>query len=1549
MKRRCTLITLISLLLISCDNGVDTPAPETSTISQPIINGHLAVNEPQTVTLMTVSGDESVMDYYSLCPASGQRECRNKYPNDDVACLMDYSGTWCPYKCSNPGATGYVCYDDDEGDYSYLYPFRCVDYDGTYVWTSDYFDGPSIICEAGCNANGTGCDAYGINQHRACPDGYSCSDSSKLCLFNIDEYKCVSKCSSPGSVTHSCDCYSYDYGSICYESTYRCTEVQYNGTTQYANLFVSESMCTWGCNGNVCTDYASTVPYTPVVGGVTGDAFCSGTLIHPQWVLTAAHCIVDSDDSTKFSKKVLKTRIGIGTDTRSILSFKPDEFNHFYYHEKYKNTGNEGDIALIRLSEPVPSNIAMPALPLPPWLAFTSADLPLNMRTSGFGYDENGMTDRRLTVDLPTTGYCGIYNPYDGDECSMGTISYSGCHPSPALCAYSGPADERNKRITIPSGTIYAPIQEQGQCSGDSGGPTYYEVGGVEYVAGVTSYGDAQCRGYNVATAVADYYDWIIDIAPEIALQYHEICGNGVDDDGNGLVDNNDSACNLCGNYRLDAGEVCDGNLFAIGSQSCRAWSSNFASGNLQCNHCELDFSGCKPVAAATCGNGALDNGETCDGNLFAGGKTACSAWDEKYSSGSVTCRNCAVDYSNCVEAPACGNHVLDNGEACDGSLFAGGKTTCSAWDGKYLSGNVSCNRCMIDYTNCVEKPACGNGILDNGETCDGNLFAGGITACRSWDEQYRSGSVSCNTCAIDYTNCVAEPACGNGILDNNESCDGNLFAGGKTACSAWNPKYMSGVVSCHECAIDESNCVERPYCGNGILDDGEVCDGNLFADEKITCSAWDDQYVSGMVSCNTGCTLSFSECRKKPAVCGNGSLEDEEVCDGELFKGGKTSCSAWSTTYDSGKVTCDDCAIDYSNCTVKPHCGNGVLDSEEACDDNLFAGGKTTCSAWDSKYSSGTVSCDNCTVDYSNCVEKPACGNGILDNGEVCDDKLFAGGNTACSAWNEKYSSGSVSCQNCSIVYYNCVMPPACGNGVLDNNESCDGTLFAGGKTTCKAWNSQYISGIVSCNADCSLNVSNCEKDHSSLCGNGLLDSGEVCDGILFADGKTACSAWDDKYGSGSVLCDNCSIDYSDCVEKPACGNGILDNGEACDGSRFANGKTTCREWDPKYQSGNVTCNNCAVDYSQCVEMPSCGNGILDNGEVCDGSLFVDGKVLCNAWDKDYISGDVGCTSKCAIDYSKCVGKATCGNGVLDNGESCDGNLFAGGKTACSMWDRKYASGDVTCDNCVVDYSQCVEKPSCGNGILDNGEPCDGSLFVDGKVMCSEWDEKYISGDVTCTNNCVINYSKCVGKATCGNGILDNGEACDGDLFAGGKTSCNMWDHKYVSGDITCDNCVVDYSQCVEKAKCGNGILDNGEPCDGSLFVDGKVMCSAWDEKYISGEVSCTRSCTINDSNCVERPSCGNGILDDDEKCDGTRFRGGKTSCSDWDEKYVSGDVTCNQCDIDYSMCEEPNNGTVESGCAASPLRNSQSPMTVLVLLCIGALLRRRTSHWEE
>ncbi|RDC75275.1 hypothetical protein DLJ49_00530 [Rhodovulum sp. 12E13] len=92
-----------------------------------------------------------------------------------------------------------------------------------------------------------------------------------------------------------------------------------------------------------------------------GDGFCSGVLIAPDLVLTAAHCLVGSD-GTRRDPRAVTFRAGLRdgeavaerTGARAVL------------HPAYRHDDPDGlrqltsDLALIRLDAPIPSDLAPP-------------------------------------------------------------------------------------------------------------------------------------------------------------------------------------------------------------------------------------------------------------------------------------------------------------------------------------------------------------------------------------------------------------------------------------------------------------------------------------------------------------------------------------------------------------------------------------------------------------------------------------------------------------------------------------------------------------------------------------------------------------------------------------------------------------------------------------------------------------------------------------------------------------------------------------------------------------------------------------------------------------------------------------------------------------------------------------------------------------------------------------------------------------------------------------------------------------------------------------
>jgi len=180
-----------------------------------------------------------------------------------------------------------------------------------------------------------------------------------------------------------------------------------------------------------------------------------------------------------------------------------------------------------------------------------------------------------------------------------------------------------------------------------------------------------------------------------------------------------------------------------------------------------------------------------------------------------------------------------------------------------------------------------------------------------------------------------------------------------------------------------------------------------------------------------------------------------------------------------------------------------------------------------------------------------------------------------------------------------------ACGNGVVDSGEQCDdGNL---NDETCSTLN--LGGGTLSCSPTCMLNTSGCAlAPAAGECNfNGIIDlAGEECDGSNL--GGLTCQEL--GYTGGSITgCVGCVAQGCTGGAQPlVCNNnGIVDGAEECDGSNL--GGVTCQ--DLGYASGTVTsCNNCvAVGCSGSIPSGAvCGNGNLEGSEECDDSDLING-----------------------------------------------------------------------------------------------------------------------------------------------------------------------------------------------------------------------------------------------------------------------------------------------------------------------------------------------------
>ncbi len=265
----------------------------------------------------------------------------------------------------------------------------------------------------------------------------------------------------------------------------------------------------------------------------------------------------------------------------------------------------------------------------------------------------------------------------------------------------------------------------------------------------------------------------------------------------------------------------------------------------------------------------------------------------------------------------------------------------------------------------------------------------------------------------------------------------------------------------------------------------------------------------------------------------------------------------------------------------------------------------------------------------------------------------------------------------------------------------------------------------------------------------------------------------------------------------------------------------------------------------------------------------------------------------------------ATCGNGIVNDGEECDGQEL-GGRTC--LTETGLAEGELTCtSSCQVDTSGCHQ---CGNGIIEAGEECDGEE-LGGKTCQSEVGVS--DGLLACTATCQVDTSGCHG---CGNGVLEAGEECDGQDF--GDKTC-MSEAGLPDGDLTCtSSCQVDTSMC---HMCGNGVVEAGEECDGQAF--GAKTCQS-EVGLPDGTLLCDGACRVESSLCHD---CGNGIIEVEEACDdGNRADGDGCSSTCTVEPFFSCSQQPSVCDCTVYVNKDPPPQSQQTGAswqnAASDVR---------------------------
>ncbi|KMY94550.1 ovochymase-2 [Drosophila simulans] len=209
--------------------------------------------------------------------------------------------------------------------------------------------------------------------------------------------------------------------------------------------------------------------YAQYIAGIFNTTYflCGGTIIHKDFVLTAAHC----NNAQTLSVRLGAYNIQRPTDEIRVIETIP--------HPEYTNSTYVNDIALLKLERSVKFNIN-----IQPICIYLDATLGKQIRYyNAFGW---GKTKNAAQSDILQSVFLNRTNPM--------------------IC--------QNHLGLIPDAKQICATSEEGDtCAGDSGGPLIakinYQSRNFDTQFGIISYGSNECDGLGLYIDVLQYSGWI--------------------------------------------------------------------------------------------------------------------------------------------------------------------------------------------------------------------------------------------------------------------------------------------------------------------------------------------------------------------------------------------------------------------------------------------------------------------------------------------------------------------------------------------------------------------------------------------------------------------------------------------------------------------------------------------------------------------------------------------------------------------------------------------------------------------------------------------------------------------------------------------------------------------------------------------------------------------------------------------------------------------------------------------------------------------------------
>lgn len=502
----------------------------------------------------------------------------------------------------------------------------------------------------------------------------------------------------------------------------------------------------------------------------------------------------------------------------------------------------------------------------------------------------------------------------------------------------------------------------------------------------------------------------------------------------------------------------------------------------------------------AICGDGVAEGDEACDGDDIA---TDCAG--EGFESGDIACNDdCTVNTDACVLE--CGNAVIDDGEECDGDDL-GEVADCVALDGTiYMGGALSCAKDCTYNVRLCEVITCGDDMVDGADTCDGTDLAGEDCVSQGFDE----GTLACEAgcAAFDTTGCAY--VCGDDGIDPGETCDGADLGGTDCVAQGFDGGTLACAVDCG--TYDTAGCFS---CGDDTVNGAEVCDGADLAGEDCVSQGFAG---GGTLGCALDCG-GYDTSMCVADFCGDGIINGDEVCDGaelgaadcttEGFLGGTVSCNDDCTAvntdscFDAEATVCSTPALpvgpDFGTLTTDTltvvTTGLAIVDVDVFTDiTHTFAADLEMSVRYVAPDVTVELMNDQCggdddvlvTFDQDaaaglDCLLPSPVGQGgnVLPEGDLDTALLGDGGGTwELNITDDAGGDGGTLNEWCVTTRTNSTAP-FCGDGVIEGAEVCEGNEI--GATTCEGLG--FAGGSPDCGAGCDIDTSECSDTVIAVC----------------------------------------------------------------------------------------------------------------------------------------------------------------------------------------------------------------------------------------------------------------------------------------------------------------------------------------------------------------------------------------------------------------------------------------------------------------------------------